>query len=175
VLQPHSPVCLHEMLYVSFSLCIIYMYIIDSSKQKYYVWSNNCEVSYVIFIVISCFLPLLDENIFLGTQISKAVSLISSINMSAQISQPQKITGNIMILFPRVLIPTLLIIKKREKIVNRIVEKMAGLNCPYCFLQAMFNCSCHYEMLELYHTFTKFVSYHYIAILSCLLKLIPER
>ena len=155
----------------------IYIYIYtrnDSSKQKYYFWSNNYEVSYIEFTVIIYFLPILGENVFLSTQFSKNASISSSLNMRDQVSQPQKITGNITFIYPRILIPTILNIRRREKILNGMVEKILELKEPYFFLQAMLPFSCHNEILELCLTFTRFVSYIYITILSYMLTFITD-
>jgi hypothetical protein len=154
-------------------MAYIYIYISNgSSQQNYYFWSNNYEISYVEYSVISYFLPLAGENIFLSTEFSNTVSVSSSLNMKDQYSQPQKITRNITFLYLRILIPTFQQINRREKILNRIVEKIPELNCPYFFLQTMFACLCHYEILELCFTFTMFVGYLYIVILSYVLKFI---
>ena len=115
------------------------------------MWTKNYEVSYAVFTVISYFLPLLGENIFLSTQFS--------FNTRHQVSQQQKITRNIIFLYSRILIHMFLKIKRREEILNRMVEKIPELNSPYFFSQVTLTCPCNYEILELGHTFTRFVSY----------------
>ena len=112
------------------------------------MWGINYEFSYVGFSVISYFLPVLGENVFLSTQFSNAVS-ISPLNMRDRVSQPQKITGTSHFFYLRVLIPKTIKIRKRENILNRKIENIPELNCRCFFLQAMLSCSCHYEILQL--------------------------
>jgi hypothetical protein len=96
------------------------------------VWSNNYEVSYVENAVITYFLPVLGENVFLSTQFT--VSISPSLNMRDQVSQPQEITGNITFLYPRILIPMTLKIRRREKILSRMVEKNSRIKLPLFLL-----------------------------------------